>query len=1215
MIGGKKISVGIAFLTLALSCTREMEQSQFIGGGYEMEFTASWGGDEENEVRSVLQEDGASLWWSAAERIKVLCGSRYSGVFVSTNEEPAPVVTFRGTMEFLSGILEAEGNPSSYWAVYPNRDDISCNGSSVTFTLPHIQNAKAGGFADLCFPAIATSTTTDLAFFNVCGGARFSVATEGIQRVVFRSNNGSAMAGRVQFGFGSNRRPVVSSIPEPIDSIVVEAPDGGFVPGIHYFAAMLPRTHSQSLTLTFYTANKRATKTLQGSIAVKRSTFGTLENVDKGLSNWEDYTPPTEGGGSRSGLYLGIIGFNQELYKAPIERMTENSFARFNSFIDALATRKGTLLYNSVDESLEMLSRAAYPGDLFNVSLITFTDALDQGSSMVIDDYPGDEAYLQGLNNRLKAARFSGIPLTAYSIGLRGSDVTDVSKFQNNLRKLAVPESNAYEVSDMATVNSRFQTIASQLNQTLFGYSYDLSISIPGQANGTRVRFTLDNASSATASTRYIEGTFNLSSKSLTDIEYHGISADSGTTVQGKVSGIFVEFTFKGLVFGNGSSDSFTKTMVFHWDYINSTGNWQKNSEFDAENDCIVTVYKKRKSAMILLNLDCSSSLAGSFSTLKTHAKSFVKSLYDAAVDPAAVDDISLDRTEGYMVEGKTLTLTATVTPSTAENKSVTWTSSNPAVATVSASGVVTAVKSGTCVIEAKTVDGGYTARCRVEVVEEMVDLGLSVKWASYNLGASALEDYGDYFAWGETEPKENYSWSTYKWCMNGSSSQLTKYCTNSSYGYNGFTDNKTVLDPEDDAATVNLGGRWRMPTSSEFNELSTQCTWQWTTLNGVYGRKVTSKKSGYTNKWIFLPAAGFRDGARLYSAGDGYYWSSSLYTGSPSSAYFVYFDSDYVGWGGYGRPSGQSVRPVYGEFIHVNGITLDKTEATLTVGGTVFLTATISPENASENRVLWKTSDATVASVNNGAVVGLSPGTAVITASSGEGSYTASCTVTVEESEMVYVFKEFFEDSSTLGGWSLFDADGDGYNWSYSNSNSTAHSGSGVLTSASWVSGVGALTPDNWVFTPAINFTTDNYLSFWTCGQDPSYPKDFYAVYITDKEPAADMLSSCEELFYETLTSGDMQQHIIQIPAGYANKTGYIAFRHYNCTDWFRMNLDDVAIYEGKPANAASVSNPAAPASATAGNPSISYFQNKTRRGVAAERIAEFFTDRGGAR
>ena len=190
----------------------------------------------------------------------------------------------------------------------------------------------------------------------------------------------------------------------------------------------------------------------------------------------------------------------------------------------------------------------------------------------------------------------------------------------------------------------------------------------------------------------------------------------------------------------------------------------------------------------------------------------------------------------------------------------------------------------------------------------EYVDLGLSVKWATCNVGASKPEEYGDYFAWGETQPKDYYDWSTYKWC-NGSYNTLTKYNNSSSHG---TVDNKTVLDKTDDAAAVNWGGSWRMPTDAEMTELREQCTWTWTTQNGVKGYKVTSKKSGYTNQSIFLPAAGYRDDSSLGYAGSyGFYWSSSLYTDYPYSAYALGFYSDLVNRYYNYRFIGFTVRPV----------------------------------------------------------------------------------------------------------------------------------------------------------------------------------------------------------------------------------------------------------------------------------------------------------------
>ncbi len=261
---------------------------------------------------------------------------------------------------------------------------------------------------------------------------------------------------------------------------------------------------------------------------------------------------------------------------------------------------------------------------------------------------------------------------------------------------------------------------------------------------------------------------------------------------------------------------------------------------------------------------------------------------------------ISLSETSLVLKSGKTVQLTATVEP--VDAGTVTWTSNDESVATV-ADGFVTAIAEGTAVITAEVA--GVQATCSVTVTNhEYVDLGLSVKWATMNVGANAPEEYGDYFAWGETEPKDNYNWLTYKWCR-GSYDTMTKYCTSSKYG---SVDNKTVLDLEDDAARANWGGTWRMPTVDEIKELVKNCSWKWTTQSGVNGLKLT----GPNGNSIFLPAAGSRSYDGLSWAGYyGYYWSSSLSPDDDDCANLLIFGSGGSNWDNNDRSKGRSVRAV----------------------------------------------------------------------------------------------------------------------------------------------------------------------------------------------------------------------------------------------------------------------------------------------------------------
>ena len=185
----------------------------------------------------------------------------------------------------------------------------------------------------------------------------------------------------------------------------------------------------------------------------------------------------------------------------------------------------------------------------------------------------------------------------------------------------------------------------------------------------------------------------------------------------------------------------------------------------------------------------------------------------------------------------------------------------------------------------------------------EAIDMGLSVKWASCNIGASRPEDFGDYYAWGETETKATYDWSTYTLCS-GSKRTMTKYCTSMFYG---TTDNKTTLEKADDVAAQELGGSWRMPTTIEWGELIHRCDWKWTTINGVEGMLVTSKK---TDNSIFLPAANDVRGY-VFDGVYGSYWSSSLSTLEACDARCCHFDRTYASEDEYRRFEGLSVRPV----------------------------------------------------------------------------------------------------------------------------------------------------------------------------------------------------------------------------------------------------------------------------------------------------------------
>lgn len=543
-------------------------------------------------------------------------------------------------------------------------------------------------------------------------------------------------------------------------------------------------------------------------------------------------------------VYLGIVGFNQELYEKEFGVLDKNTAKDFNSFVYNLTRKDGTLLYYGVDQALNMLTKGNFPTQVSSVNLVTFTDGLDQGSLMMNSNYTTDEQYLNAVSKRIGSTKVKGLPLTAYSLGLRGGDVTDYTLFQNNLTKLASSSDKAFEVSSMSDVSTRLQEISDQIGkvtkETINKQS--ISMKIPGQSNGTLVRFTFDETSAANSSL-YIEGTFNLSDRSLRNVTYHGMIAESGATVEGKQDGIFVTYTFTGLQREN-SSLLIPTNNIRQYSKSTSTSSWQENSEFTPNNNSQTTVIVNEihHGSIVLFVLDCSSSLGSKFSNMQSYAMDFI----DCVANNAAVN---LERPFGNAANS-----------------------------------------------------GSY------------VDLGLpsGTLWATCNVGANSPEEYGDFFAWGETEGhdsgKIDFSWSTYKWC-NGSSSSLTMYNTESSYG---TVDNKTELDLEDDAAYVNWGPEWRMPSYEQFLELvnSSYTISEWTIQNGVNGRKITSKKNGNS---LFLPAAGFRFNSSLNDADSwGDYWSRTLNSGSPSNARRLRFNSRFIDTdSSYPRCNGRSVRPV----------------------------------------------------------------------------------------------------------------------------------------------------------------------------------------------------------------------------------------------------------------------------------------------------------------
>lgn len=336
---------------------------------------------------------------------------------------------------------------------------------------------------------------------------------------------------------------------------------------------------------------------------------------------------PTSGVFNQSGLYLGIIGFNDDLKSKNIGLLNKSTVSQYKSFVDGLTKLAGTTLYYAEENALKCLKESRFPNDLESVSIVTFTDGVDQGSNAYNDSYSSAKEYLDAVSNSIRQTYVDGKKINAYAIGLRGNDVKtseQISMFRENLTKLSSSEENRYEVSNMNQVNTTFQQIAGSLYKS--SSTHILSISIPSLYNGNLVRFTFDNIYSGEQSKCYIQGVWQ--SGKLTNLTTYGCSYSGDLTVVGeKVSGTQFKFTFRGLSSTNNDALQLTHLMEYY--KSSEDEKWFPNtSEFDNKRDAEQKV--EQKTAVIMLVLDCSSSLGNDFQQMKSAAKDFISLLASA---------------------------------------------------------------------------------------------------------------------------------------------------------------------------------------------------------------------------------------------------------------------------------------------------------------------------------------------------------------------------------------------------------------------------------------------------------------------------------------------------------------------------------------------------------------------------------------------------------
>ena len=350
-------------------------------------------------------------------------------------------------------------------------------------------------------------------------------------------------------------------------------------------------------------------------------------------------TPAANGGGSGGssdsgeGIYLGIIGFNRDLYKKDISLLNNNNVQSYYNFINSMDTLNYTALYWADFSALKMMKTFPEPPKLKNVILVTFSDGLDNVSRNAAfnpEGYPSKEAYRNALQEKILNEQIHGHNVSAYTIGLKGSDVgaDEEDEFMDNLRKLASSDENVFLVSNMNEALEKFSQIANELYS--ISTSVNLNIEIPGgYDDGQRLRITLDHASSAEASNRYIEGSFRITSDGcvLENISYHGLAAGSTSVSSSSYDGVAYGFVFVDLKQTSGeplTANDLNKNNIMLWKKGNS-GTWSTESEFDQDRSSSVS--EDKNSALIMLTLDCSSSMGSDFGNMKNASNHFIATL------------------------------------------------------------------------------------------------------------------------------------------------------------------------------------------------------------------------------------------------------------------------------------------------------------------------------------------------------------------------------------------------------------------------------------------------------------------------------------------------------------------------------------------------------------------------------------------------------------
>lgn len=928
--------------SIACSCTDMRETSGIISA--QIVLTACQEGAP--DTKTAVENGGTQVFWEPGDEIKVFSGSR-SGRFTSNATGLADVTEFTGYLE------GNEPATADIWAVYPYSDEASFDGETITTVIPSVQIARPGTFAQGANVAIAHSTTRSLQFYNVGGGIRFSLTEEGIRKVIFEGLEGEIVSGTVKVGFEEGL-PQVKEVSLGSIFITLTPPDGGcFTVGEWYYLTAVPGALNSGFKLRLYKDDDTYGKvTMEKAYTIKRRIFGSVQNINQNMEyeavtthfpeteeEWQESIDITEQVGlDVCAVFEHIDTDNVDAVGIATELETIDNVisVHINSTNDVLMVQQKDGVWINVMLNLNKDAETSGGVSYANDSRLNDYKKVATSDKKALLLLPQYSSFYEELDYLKSSLDYAGID---YSGSIFKDSAASVYLFDGDYLDnydLVYIHTHGYEGYTIKHEDSVFGSHVNGHLCLLTGSEYSKS-TMEELANQGKLRweeasvvFDVKSATSYFAMTPdYLnDASFNntciiigacLSMKELNGYRYMankfltrgagvycGYEDSINTYISPYLNSRLIEFLCHGLSF----QDSFDYWYNSEWsktisDYLRSV--LENKTPINPNLWSYALNVNLRESPYFLVD-DASISL-----DTPQFSNSGCKLSWSCGLaDFQHTQSASYYGREPFFEENINVSISYDVF---VDNVLISSSKTNTAVFPNLTSGdhewyVIANVYVGSNIIASYTSPIGYFSVADVSSTPEAVDLGLpsGLKWASCNVGATKPEEYGDYFAWGETEPKSDYSRSTYKW-FNGSLS-LTKYNFLSDFGSVDFNGE---LDASDDAASANLGSNWRTPTDAEWTELLKNCTCTWTTQNGVTGMLVTSNIAGYSDKSIFLPAAGYRDDTGLLNVGSsGFYLSSTLFPSTPESAMVVYFKLDgNITRLNYCRYYGQSVRPV----------------------------------------------------------------------------------------------------------------------------------------------------------------------------------------------------------------------------------------------------------------------------------------------------------------